>query len=263
MYGWRGRVGFISPPLMTEMVPYEFYQMVPEGVGLLVTCMGLEELTTEEMDRVLGAVERHIGEQTRRGVDFIVLGGTPLILSKGVGFETELLARVQALTAIPITTTTHTALEAFSALQVRRLVALTTYHPWRNDLLKNFLAQQGFEVLAVRGFASAIADIHLIAPEEVFRRAKQLYYDHPQAEAVYIPCAQLHTWPVIGLLEKECGVPVVSSTIAWVWSALRHLKISAPPRSQTLLWRWSKTGDLEEPEASQPERHSTSVVLPR
>jgi maleate isomerase len=219
--------------------------MVPEGVGLLVTCMGLEELTKEEIDRVLGAVERHIREHTRRGVDFIVLGGTPLILSRGVGFEKQLLTQARALTSIPVTTTTHTALEALTALQVRRLVALTTYHQWRNDLLKDFLIQQGFEVLAVQGFASAIADIHQIAPEEVFRRAKQLYWSHPEAEAVYIPCAQLHTWPVIGLLEKECGVPVVSSTISWVWSALRHLRISAAPQAQTLLWRGVTSGPDE------------------
>jgi maleate isomerase len=237
MYGWRGRIGFISPPLMTEMVPYEFYQMVPEGVGLLVTCMGLEELTESEIGRVLGEVERHIREQTRRGVDFIVLAGTPLILSRGVGFEKELVGRLSAMTSIPVTTTTHTALEALRHLQVHRLLSLTTYHPWRNDLLRDFLSAQGFEVLAVEGFASAIADIHNIPSEEVFRRAKKLYFSHPEADAIYIPCAQLHTWPVVPLLERECGVPVVTSTGSWVWAALRHLKISASPDKQMLLWR--------------------------
>jgi maleate cis-trans isomerase len=114
---------------------------------------------------------------------------------------------------------------------------LTTYHPWRNDLLRDFLSTQGFDVLTVEGFGSAIADIHNITPEEVFRRAKRICLSHSTAEAIYIPCAQLHTLPVVSLLEKECCIPVVTSTGSWVWYALRHLKVSAAPLAQTLLWR--------------------------
>lgn len=237
IYGWRARVGFVSPPLMTEMVPYEFYQMVPDGVGLLVTCMGLDDLTEEQMEQALGTAERHIREQNRRGVDYVVLGGTPLILSRGIDFEREMLVRLQALSSVPVTTTTRTALTALGSLGAKRIVSLTTYHSWRNELLSALLSAHGFEVLAVEGFASHIADIHAITPETVFREGKHILLHHPRAEAIYIPCAQLHTWPVVRGLERECGVPVVTSTLSWVWSALRHLKIPAPPHAQTLLWQ--------------------------
>ena len=33
MYGTRSRIGYTSPPLVSEIFPYEFYQMAPEGVG--------------------------------------------------------------------------------------------------------------------------------------------------------------------------------------------------------------------------------------
>jgi maleate isomerase len=235
MYGSLARVGFVSPPLMTELVPYEFYQMVPEGVGLLVTCMGLDDLTPEQMEKALGTVERHIKEQNRRGVNYIVLGGTPLILAHGAGFESELLARVQPLSRVPVTTTTHSALAALRHLGAERLVSLNTYHPWRNELLRKFLTAQGFEVLGVEGFSSHIADIHNISPETILAEAKKLVERHPEAEAVYMPCAQLHTWPMVDRLEKECGMPVVSSTLSWVWSALRHLKIPAPAHAHSRL----------------------------
>ena len=32
MYGHRARIGYTSPPLTTEVFPYEFYKVVPEGV---------------------------------------------------------------------------------------------------------------------------------------------------------------------------------------------------------------------------------------
>ena len=32
MYGHRARIGYTSPPLTTEIFPYEFYKIVPDGV---------------------------------------------------------------------------------------------------------------------------------------------------------------------------------------------------------------------------------------
>ena len=32
MYGRRARIGYTSPPLTTEIFPYEFYKIVPDGV---------------------------------------------------------------------------------------------------------------------------------------------------------------------------------------------------------------------------------------
>jgi hypothetical protein len=39
MFGYRARIGYISPSVM-ELNGYDFYRIVPEGVGLIaVTCM--------------------------------------------------------------------------------------------------------------------------------------------------------------------------------------------------------------------------------
>jgi len=37
IYGSRARIGYTSPPLTTEVFPYEFYRIVPDGVTLVVT----------------------------------------------------------------------------------------------------------------------------------------------------------------------------------------------------------------------------------
>ena len=34
MYGTRARIGYTSPLLVSEIFPYEFYQLVPSGVTL-------------------------------------------------------------------------------------------------------------------------------------------------------------------------------------------------------------------------------------
>jgi len=41
IYGSRARIGYTSPPLTTEVFPYEFYQIVPKGVTLVVTSLAI------------------------------------------------------------------------------------------------------------------------------------------------------------------------------------------------------------------------------
>jgi hypothetical protein len=37
MYGWRARIGNISPTVCAEIFPYEFYRVAPKGVTLVTT----------------------------------------------------------------------------------------------------------------------------------------------------------------------------------------------------------------------------------
>ena len=50
MYGHRARIGYTSPPATTEVFPYEFYNIVPEGVTLVITTLAIMKLTSSEVD---------------------------------------------------------------------------------------------------------------------------------------------------------------------------------------------------------------------
>ncbi|HEY7248120.1 MAG TPA: hypothetical protein VH678_30015 [Xanthobacteraceae bacterium] len=54
IYGWRVRIGYTSPPLATEVFPYEFYQMVPAGVTLVLTAAAAERLGRAGLRRGAG-----------------------------------------------------------------------------------------------------------------------------------------------------------------------------------------------------------------
>ena len=41
IYGHRARIGYTSPPLTTEIFPYEFYKIVPTGVTLVITTLAI------------------------------------------------------------------------------------------------------------------------------------------------------------------------------------------------------------------------------
>ena len=51
IYGHRARIGYTSPPATTEIFPYEFYKIVPEGVTLVITTLAIMKLTSDEVDQ--------------------------------------------------------------------------------------------------------------------------------------------------------------------------------------------------------------------
>ena len=51
IYGHRARIGYTSPPLTTEIFPYEFYRMVPPGVTLVLTTLAIVVRSKDEVDR--------------------------------------------------------------------------------------------------------------------------------------------------------------------------------------------------------------------
>jgi hypothetical protein len=42
MFGWRARIGYISPTVM-EVLPFEFYRFAPDGVGLVGMTCGIDD----------------------------------------------------------------------------------------------------------------------------------------------------------------------------------------------------------------------------
>ncbi|HSR56157.1 MAG TPA: hypothetical protein VLN73_07935, partial [Alphaproteobacteria bacterium] len=85
MYGYRARIGYCSPPVVTEVFVYEFYKMAPPGVTLLLTTLevGLEytqQAFDGSFDRSMEAAKYMAGS----GADVVVLGGNPVNQSRGV-----------------------------------------------------------------------------------------------------------------------------------------------------------------------------------
>jgi maleate isomerase len=119
MFGYRARIGYISPSVI-ELNAYDFYRIVPKGVGLIaVACMvgGWKE---EAYKQALAQVEACAKELGRRSCDFIIHGGAPLVLAQGKGFEANLLETLQKITGVPCTTNIVAAMAAFRDLSGAR-----------------------------------------------------------------------------------------------------------------------------------------------
>ena len=112
LYGHRARIGYTSPPVLTEVFPYEFYRIAPEGVTLLVTTLTVKNATSEELQDSYDISLAAAREMGKAGVDLVVLGGVPINLCRGVDKVDELIKSTEEDCGVPVTTSVTAQLNA-------------------------------------------------------------------------------------------------------------------------------------------------------
>ena len=84
MYGHRARIGYCSPPFVTEVFAYEFYRIVPDGVTLMITTLAITTRSKDEVDKSYQASLMAAKAMAKAGASLVMLGGNPINLSRGL-----------------------------------------------------------------------------------------------------------------------------------------------------------------------------------
>ncbi|MFC1817187.1 hypothetical protein ACFL0M_14920 [Thermodesulfobacteriota bacterium] len=225
MIGWRARIGYIAPA-NAECSVYEFYKIIPEGVSLVVTCLSIKNLVPEEFESALRKVDDAAIDLAKSEVDFIVLGGTPPAVFKGLGGDQEMIDRIEKATNIPTAFKLTGALAAFRHLGAKRLSMASPFNDENNRKIKDFLEGSGFSVVNVRGLGimsnMEISRLPIYAPYQIARRT---VLENPETDAIYIPCGAWTPAFIIDQLEKDFGLPVVTSNVAMIWYVFNALNL--------------------------------------
>lgn len=225
MIGWRARIGYISPA-NAECSVYEFYKIVPEGVSLVTTCLSIKDLVPEELEAALRKVDAAAMDLAKSEVDFIVLGGTPPGALKGVGSDRELIARIEKATRTPAVLKITASVEAFRHLQVRRISVASPFEEPNNRKIKKFLEDSGFAVANIRGLGiRSNTDIARLPDYAPYQLARKTVLENPETDAIYIPCSQWSPSFCVDQLEKDFGIPVVTSNLSMIWFVFQALKL--------------------------------------
>ena len=104
IYGHRARIGYTSPPLTTEIFPYEFYKIVPAGVTLVITTLAIVVRSKGEVDKSYDISMKAAREMAAAGVDIVVLGGVPINLSKGHANAEQMIVDLEAELKVKVST---------------------------------------------------------------------------------------------------------------------------------------------------------------
>lgn len=225
-YGYRGRVGFIAPGSTIETPPIEFYKIVPDGVVIVFTSIGIKRLTKEDIGEALKGIEKAAEDLARSKVDVIILGGSPPIIFGGFGFDKKIIGRIKTITGIPATTSQTLAVDALNTLKIKKLVVASPFGEDQNSLLKIFLQDSGFFVYNIKGLNMERIEYGMLPRDASYKLAMEACKGVEGFDGVYLPCAQMPTIEVIDQLEEELGKPVVTSLQAMIWGALKIMGIS-------------------------------------
>ena len=227
--GWRAKIGVITPTVNTITEP-EFNRIVPDGVTVHFTRMPIHRHPEEDEFRSLFTdLDQRVGELASCGVDIVAYNCT--VGSMACPAD-KLIGRIENKAGVRAVTTAGSVLAAFTALGVARIALATPYDEATNRHEAGYLRQYGIEVVAMAGYPFAKGDAAAgrqyarVSPGEIFKHA--LSVDRPDAEAIFVSCANFGSAAVIDALEEAAGKPVVTSNMACAWAALRAAGIDDP-----------------------------------
>jgi maleate isomerase len=226
IYGHRARIGYTSPPLTTEIFPYEFYQIVPAGVTLVVTSLAIVVRSKEEIDQSYEISMKAAREMAAAGCDIVCLGGVPINLSRGAKNAEQMILDLEAELGVKVSSSTAAQTRAARALGCRKAVLAQPYAHSDTDRLASYGAHFGCEVLGATGWGSPFNQIGRIPQNAAIEMGRRLMRAHPDADTILLPSPH---WPcahAIDPLEREFGVNVVGAHQAIVWDALRRCGVN-------------------------------------
>lgn len=222
MYGYRARIGYTSPPAATEVFPYEFYKIVPDGVTLVINTLPLVNRTSDEVDRAYDVSLNVAHAMARAGVDIMVFGGLPINVSHGFANADEMARATEQEIGIPVVTSLSSQRDALRVLGSRKIGILQPYDDSHGDRHMNYIREMGLEPMGWVGLNTTFIELGKMDEERVLEAGRRLCEDHPDMDTLYMFCPHYAVINTIDTLEREFGITVMTSLQAIVWNALRR-----------------------------------------
>ena len=208
-------------PFATDDVPAEGIQMYPD-VTFIARGVGVRSLTPQGYDSAHEGIRPAAEYLAGKGVDAIMIIGTSLTFYRGAQAHARLLETLRATTGLPVSTMSQAVVDGLRSVGAHRIAVSTAYADEVNNRLADFLKESGFDVLALEGFGLfGFGQPGSKSEQDIIELSGKAIEGAKVADAVLISCGGLLTLGVAEPIEQLHGIPVVTSTQAAFWSALR------------------------------------------
>ena len=219
--GRRARIGIVVPSVNTVMEPWAA-RVVPEGVSVHFSRMYIPTATTAE---TLIEMDRTDGKSALRQLSSIfphvmAYGCTASSIVQGLDYDEHLRAEIAEGYDVPATTAAHAIISGLKAVGAKRISIVSPYPAKVDEAEHAYFTAAGFDVVGgaflgiVDGFASPNR-----APTRCSTSASGGGPDRRRARGVVPEYALAHGHR--SSLEQALGKPVITSTQATLWHALR------------------------------------------
>ncbi|MSO91163.1 MAG: hypothetical protein EXR01_06240 [Acetobacteraceae bacterium] len=226
--GWRARIGVALPSVNTVMEPWA-QRVAPEGVSVFAARMFMPPETNRENLIEMDRTEGHSAIRQLSSVfpNVIAYGCTASSIVQGLNYDAHLRAEIEETYRVPATTAAHAILTALKLLGARSISIVSPYTAEVDAAEHHYFESAGLHVLG--GAYLGISDGFLLAePEPGTLYELGLRGMSAEADALVISCLNTRSHTVITALEQAFGKPVITSTQATLWHALRLAGIQDP-----------------------------------
>ncbi|MBX9843476.1 MAG: aspartate/glutamate racemase family protein [Xanthobacteraceae bacterium] len=219
-----------SLPVLGITTPRSDNWLDPDGVAIY---RGRTEIVSESIglaamtrDRYLDAHSRipaAVDKLVRNGADAIAIYGTSLTFSFGRKFYEDLAADLSDRTRKPVITMATSLVQALKALKCRRVAVAAAYDSEVTTALVSFLSEHEIETAGSAFMGIQDMDKPLAVTADTMIDISRRAVGDRDVDGVVMSCGGLRAIPITLALEKELSLPVVSSTAAGAWGALRMI----------------------------------------
>ena len=206
--------------------PFEPVETFPTPLGVIV--LQSDETIEQDFRRLFGPDVDLQFSRIRSGAD--VTPETLAAMEADLGTSAELLCPWTQFGAVGYGCTSGTAqigrarvaeIAACEAMGIRRIAFLSPYLAEVSDRICAVLAEAGVEAPLFGSFSvSSEARVARISPASIMEAATQLT-EPGGVDALFMSCTNLRALGIVDRLERDLGMPVLSSNLVMAWHMAR------------------------------------------
>ena len=231
------RIGQIVPSSNTTMeteIPAMLRArecVAPERFTFHSSRMRMKTVTREELAAMDADSDRCAAELADARVDVVGYACLVAIMCMGKGYHCQSERRLQDVMVregapTPVVTSAGALIDGLKALEARKVVMVAPYLKPLTRLVADYIEAEGIEV--VDALALEIPDNLEVGrrdPMALVDLYKTLRLDDADA-VVLSSCVQMPSLVAVPVVERECGLPVVSAAICTVYQMLKKLGLA-------------------------------------
>ena len=211
---------------------YQFYRIVPTDVMEIATVLGLEDYTTEAVEKAIKNYWRCVDYLVRERVDVIILGGAPISARLGRPRVLSLVEETKERTGIQLDTPLESAIAAMKHLGLTKLAIGSRWATSLNEALIRYLQEGGINVIGITTRNQGASEAAAMSFEDGLKTALDVGREAAglarEAEAVFVPGGAAMSLHVIPAVEEEFGKATFTNLSAEVWNNLVRPGIIPP-----------------------------------
>jgi maleate isomerase len=213
----------------------------PERFTFHSSRMRMKKVTKEELEAMDADSGRCAAELVDARVDVLGYACLVAIMSMGMGYHRKSESKLHEITVkeghgIPVVTSAGALIAGLKALKAKKIALVAPYLKPLTKLVVDYIQAEGIQVLDY--ISLEIADNVEVGrrdPMVLTRIYRDLKRDGIDV-LVLSSCVQMPSLAAVPIVEKECGIPVVSAAICTAHQMLQQLGLKTyVPNAGTLL----------------------------